>query len=337
MFVFFNLTFFPLFAAGFLDMPRRVSTYAPHLQVINDFVSASAFCLGISMLIFVGNLIYSLVFARIPRRAEPVALARARVAGADAGAGAQLRRACPRSPATRTTTASRARRRSRGSGRQPRRRGHADVSTPEASVPIPVEHPELEARVVDGRLVPARRRHRLLLRRLPVRVPLPAGAELERALALGQAGTAVRRRAIGMGSPILVCVLVSVVLVRLALQELRTRGRPVWRLAGLAALLGGLAAIGLQCWEYTRLGVETSLTLTPEREGGYASVYLGWTGFFTIFVFGAMLWLETILASSRTQAASAAENAAGVTGLSLFWTMLGLVEIAAFILLYGVK
>ena len=35
MFVFFNLTFFPLFAAGFLDMPRRVSTYAPHLQTLN--------------------------------------------------------------------------------------------------------------------------------------------------------------------------------------------------------------------------------------------------------------------------------------------------------------
>jgi cytochrome c oxidase subunit 1 len=71
MFVFFNLTFFPLFAAGFLDMPRRVSTYAPHLQVINDFVSASAFALGISMLIFIGNLIYSLVFARIPAEQNP--------------------------------------------------------------------------------------------------------------------------------------------------------------------------------------------------------------------------------------------------------------------------
>jgi cytochrome c oxidase subunit 1 len=66
MFVFFNLTFFPLFAAGFLDMPRRVSTYAPRLQVLNDFVSASAFVLGFSMLIFIGNLVWSLVFVRQP-------------------------------------------------------------------------------------------------------------------------------------------------------------------------------------------------------------------------------------------------------------------------------
>jgi cytochrome c oxidase subunit 1 len=71
MFVFFNLTFFPLFAAGFLDMPRRVSTYAPNLQTLNDFVSASAFALGASMLVFIGNLIYSLVFARIPAESNP--------------------------------------------------------------------------------------------------------------------------------------------------------------------------------------------------------------------------------------------------------------------------
>jgi cytochrome c oxidase subunit I len=71
MFVFFNLTFFPLFAAGFLDMPRRVSTYAPHLQALNDFVSASAFVLGFSMLIFIGNLVWSLLFARIPAATNP--------------------------------------------------------------------------------------------------------------------------------------------------------------------------------------------------------------------------------------------------------------------------
>jgi cytochrome c oxidase subunit 1 len=70
-FVFFNLTFFPLFAAGFLDMPRRVSTYAPHLQALNDFVSASAYVIGISMLIFIANLIWSLVFVRLPAAENP--------------------------------------------------------------------------------------------------------------------------------------------------------------------------------------------------------------------------------------------------------------------------
>src|SRR5438128_2843228 len=71
MFTFFNLTFFPLFAAGFLDMPRRVSTYSPSLQGLNDFVSASAFVLGFSMLVFIANLIWSLVFVREPAAENP--------------------------------------------------------------------------------------------------------------------------------------------------------------------------------------------------------------------------------------------------------------------------
>jgi len=68
MFIFFNLTFFPLFAAGMLGMPRRVSSYNAALHNLNVFVSAMAFCLGLSMLIFIYNLVYSLIFKR--ERAE---------------------------------------------------------------------------------------------------------------------------------------------------------------------------------------------------------------------------------------------------------------------------
>jgi Heme/copper-type cytochrome/quinol oxidases, subunit 1 len=71
MFVFFNLTFFPLFAAGFLGMPRRVSTYAPSLQTLNDFVSVASFLLFGSMLLFVYNLIQSLVFRRVTAPQNP--------------------------------------------------------------------------------------------------------------------------------------------------------------------------------------------------------------------------------------------------------------------------
>src|SRR5450755_551797 len=64
MFVFFNLTFFPLFAAGLLGMPRRVSSYNPDLHSLNVFVSISAFCLGASMLIMLGNFVWSLILKR---------------------------------------------------------------------------------------------------------------------------------------------------------------------------------------------------------------------------------------------------------------------------------
>jgi cytochrome c oxidase subunit 1 len=71
MFIFFNLTFMPLFALGFLGQPRRVVTYAAHLQALNDWVSACAFVLGISMLVFLANTVWSLILRREPAEANP--------------------------------------------------------------------------------------------------------------------------------------------------------------------------------------------------------------------------------------------------------------------------
>jgi len=71
MFIFFNLTFFPLFVAGMLGMPRRVSSYNAALHNLNVFVSAMAFFLGLSMLLFLWNLVYSLVFKREPAEQNP--------------------------------------------------------------------------------------------------------------------------------------------------------------------------------------------------------------------------------------------------------------------------
>ena len=62
MFIAFNLAFMPLFAAGLLDMPRRVSTYAVSLQTLNDWVSIWAFILFASMVLFAINIIWSWFF-----------------------------------------------------------------------------------------------------------------------------------------------------------------------------------------------------------------------------------------------------------------------------------
>jgi cytochrome c oxidase subunit 1 len=71
MFVAFNSTFGPLFAAGFLGQPRRVVTYQSNLHFINVWVSISAFVLGFSLLIFLANFVWSLVFAKVPAPANP--------------------------------------------------------------------------------------------------------------------------------------------------------------------------------------------------------------------------------------------------------------------------
>ena len=61
LFVFFNSTFLPLFAIGELGMPRRVFEYADSLQVLNMWVSISAYLIGVSMLVFVYNFLKSTV------------------------------------------------------------------------------------------------------------------------------------------------------------------------------------------------------------------------------------------------------------------------------------
>jgi cytochrome c oxidase subunit I len=71
MFLAFNSTFGPLLVIGFLGMPRRVVTYAGYLQGANQWVSVSAFVLGASMLVFLANFVWSLVFVRRPAGANP--------------------------------------------------------------------------------------------------------------------------------------------------------------------------------------------------------------------------------------------------------------------------
>ncbi|HUZ20341.1 MAG TPA: cbb3-type cytochrome c oxidase subunit I [Acidimicrobiales bacterium] len=67
MFIFFNMTFFPLFIVGLLGMPRRVFEYAPRLQALNDFSTISAYLLGSSFLVFTANFVWSIFIE--PRRA----------------------------------------------------------------------------------------------------------------------------------------------------------------------------------------------------------------------------------------------------------------------------
>jgi hypothetical protein len=67
-------------------------------------------------------------------------------------------------------------------------------------------------------------------------------------------------------------------------------------------------------------------------------VYLGWTGFFTIFAFVVLVWLEILLASSQSATdLRPGRFEADAASFSIVWTMLGVVEIAAFILLYIVQ
>jgi heme/copper-type cytochrome/quinol oxidase subunit 3 len=77
----------------------------------------------------------------------------------------------------------------------------------------------------------------------------------------------------------------------LGVVDRRALRRREWRVKGGIALGLGLAALVVQVVEWTQLGFGPT-------DGGYASVFYGWTAFQLFFAFGALYWLETILATA---------------------------------------
>ncbi len=58
-FIFFNMTFLPMFILGIEGMNRRIAVYLPYLHPLNEFVSISSFFLGAGFLIPAANLFFS--------------------------------------------------------------------------------------------------------------------------------------------------------------------------------------------------------------------------------------------------------------------------------------
>jgi heme/copper-type cytochrome/quinol oxidase subunit 3 len=158
---------------------------------------------------------------------------------------------------------------------------------------------------------------------------------------------------VGWGTVILACVVASALLTRLGLLDHRAERRPQWRVKGLAALVLGVLALVLQVVAWANLGFGPA-------DGAYASVYVGWTAFYFLFVFGTMFWLETVLATSwryRGWASGAATVAPGeasgdpgrpgedirdpvslvraeLDALSFYWTFLAGIGVLTWIVLY---
>ena len=142
----------------------------------------------------------------------------------------------------------------------------------------------------------------------------------------------------------------SALLVRLGLNDHRAARRNQWRVKGLVALLVGLAGLVLQviAWKQASFG---------PADGGYASVYFGWTAFIFLFVFCTLIWLEMTLATSfryrKTDGPPPAGHASGdpdraaadisdplslvraeLVGVSFYWTFLAGIAVVTWIVLY---
>jgi heme/copper-type cytochrome/quinol oxidase subunit 3 len=156
---------------------------------------------------------------------------------------------------------------------------------------------------------------------------------------------------IGWGTAVVACYVLSAVLVRLGLTDHRALRRAQWRQKGGAALLVGVVGLVLQviAWTHQSFG---------PADGGFASVYFGWTAFLFLFVLGTLLWLEMTFATSlryRTMETEAPPpgHASGdphreahdirdplslvraeLVGLSFYWTFLAGIAVLSWIVLY---
>jgi heme/copper-type cytochrome/quinol oxidase subunit 3 len=139
----------------------------------------------------------------------------------------------------------------------------------------------------------------------------------------------------GLGATITALIVVSGIAVMLA-------SRPGWASAWLPlvalALAAGFAGVVLQCVAYARLGFGPT-------DGGYASVFVAWTALNAVFVFGTMLWAETLLAyglRTRRQTSTPAGDLHSphaliqprLAALAFYWTYLAALGVVMWVVLY---
>lgn len=154
---------------------------------------------------------------------------------------------------------------------------------------------------------------------------------------------------VGLGTAITVCVVLSALTTVLAVRRLYDDNAGTWRWYGLVALALGLGAVVLQVIEWATIGFGPT-------DGGFASVFLGWTGLYILFVFCSMYWLETLLATSyryRSVARPAPGEASGdaertgddieqplsligpsARAFAFYWAVLAGIGVATWVILY---
>jgi heme/copper-type cytochrome/quinol oxidase subunit 3 len=151
------------------------------------------------------------------------------------------------------------------------------------------------------------------------------------------------------GAVVMALSVLSALVLRLGLLDRRREGREQWRLKGAAALAAGLASVVVQVVEWPALGFGPA-------DGGYASIFFGWTAFQLLFTVGALFWLENVLATSwryRSTTAPPPGHASGdshrdahdiaeplalvlpgLEAVSFYWSFLAALGVVAWIVLY---
>ena len=132
----------------------------------------------------------------------------------------------------------------------------------------------------------------------------------------------------GWGLAIMVAIVVSAGLVSYARSDFARTKPGAVRGSLTAGFLVGLAAVVLQVIEYTQLSFGPT-------DGGYASVFVGWTGLYLVTILGVMVWLEIVLASLlRNGYGAPGSTRSDLDGVGFYWSFVAGLGVLTFVFLY---
>jgi heme/copper-type cytochrome/quinol oxidase subunit 3 len=143
------------------------------------------------------------------------------------------------------------------------------------------------------------------------------------------------------GAVIMALIVVSAAAQTLVLQRIKAGHKGAWQAGAALAFAMGLGAIGLQVWQLL------NLPFFP-GSAGYASVFVGATPVFVVVVFGALIWLEILIAKARripaisfveqpptyAEAFRVQRFQASLSAFTLVWNYLAVIAILFWVLFY---
>ncbi len=140
-----------------------------------------------------------------------------------------------------------------------------------------------------------------------------------------------------LGVAFVACIVLSAAAAILAGRGMKSR-RSGWLRSAWASVVLGLAAIAVQCVEYT-------VQKFGPTNGAFASVFCAWTALYLIAVLGTMYWLETQAATEIRASRKPAESdgdikdpdrliAPGLDAAVFYWSYLAAIGVLTYVVLY---
>ncbi len=141
----------------------------------------------------------------------------------------------------------------------------------------------------------------------------------------------------GLGAAFVACIVISGALTFVSGRQMKVKS-PGWLVPAIGGIVFGLAAVALQCIEFT-------VQDFGPTNGAYASVFCAWAGFYLVAVIATMYWLETQVATElrarRTPASSEGDIkepdrliAPGLDAAVFYWGFLAAIGVITYVTLY---